>query len=302
MSLSTQQGAQFLRLTGVTGEADDETMTKAAHGLRLGQEIVYVSGTGFTGLTAGTCYYAIPVSADTFRLATSAANARAGTAVALSADGSSGVFQTIAWQCDDEAELDVFGESLTRSYRTLWVNWRGTHPALGTAHPDNAECRLMRVRPRRLRGAHAMLCDVTLIYGELPTTKEVDNTSYEEVDVRLHPNYASVTATERREIDAALLENRAPSGLGATATELYGKLLSGVTSYIVGTTERTVTEYAWSEPSDVTSDVGTIDAPPGIISSSWLCVSGGKQQESGGYWSRTKVHRYSARGWDSDLY
>lgn len=301
-SLLTQRGYEFLRLTSVTAEADDEILTKTAHRLQTGQELAYVSGTGFTGLTAGTSYFVIRLGADTFKLATTRANALAGTAINITTDGTSGIFQTIVWQNDGEAEADVFGESLTRSYVTLWVNWRGTHPAIGTAHPDNADCRLQRIRARQLPGARSAYCQVVLMYGELPSTREVDNTTYEEVDVRLNPAFSSVTAAERREIEAALLENRAPSGLGATATTLYEKLLGGVTSYIVGTTERTVTEYSWSEPSDVTSDVGTIDAPPGVISSSWLCVSGSKQLEGGGYWSRTKTHRYSANGWDSDLY
>jgi hypothetical protein len=80
-------------LTGVTGANTGDLMTKTAHGLLTGDPVKFVSGTTFTGLTAGTKYWAIKASADTFQVASSYANAVAGTAVALSADGTDGVFQ-----------------------------------------------------------------------------------------------------------------------------------------------------------------------------------------------------------------
>lgn len=82
-----------IALTGVTGANAGDLMTKVAHGLQTGDPVTFVSGTTFTGLTAGTKYFAIRASADTFQVASTYANARAGTAVALSADGTSGVFQ-----------------------------------------------------------------------------------------------------------------------------------------------------------------------------------------------------------------
>lgn len=80
-------------LTGVTGANSGDLMTKVAHGLQTGDPVTFVSGTSFTGLTAGVKYFAIRSSADTFQVALTYAAARAGTAVALSADGTSGVFQ-----------------------------------------------------------------------------------------------------------------------------------------------------------------------------------------------------------------
>lgn len=57
-------------------------ITLAAHGLQTGEPI-YMTTTGAlpTGLTANTIYYAIRVTADTIRLATTYANAIAGTAI-----------------------------------------------------------------------------------------------------------------------------------------------------------------------------------------------------------------------------
>lgn len=88
--MPTNNGTQ---LTGVTGANAGDLMTKVAHGLLTGDPVTFVSGTTFTGLTAGTKYWAIKASADTFQVATTYANAIAGTAVALSADGTAGVFQ-----------------------------------------------------------------------------------------------------------------------------------------------------------------------------------------------------------------
>lgn len=80
-------------LSAVTAEADDDLITKAAHGLVTGDPVTFISGTGFTGLTAGTRYWAITASSSTFKVATSYSNAIAGTAIDITADGSSGVFQ-----------------------------------------------------------------------------------------------------------------------------------------------------------------------------------------------------------------
>ena len=57
-------------------------VTKTAHGLSTGDQ-VYFTTTGAlpTGLTANTLYYAIRVDANTFRLATTRANAYASTAI-----------------------------------------------------------------------------------------------------------------------------------------------------------------------------------------------------------------------------
>jgi hypothetical protein len=88
--LPSNNGSQ---LTSCTGEADDDLITKASHGLETGDPVTFISGTGFTGLTAGTRYYAIKASSSTFKVATTYANARAGTGIDITVDGSSGVFQ-----------------------------------------------------------------------------------------------------------------------------------------------------------------------------------------------------------------
>lgn len=62
--------------------ASPGVVTWTSHGLKGGQKIqLTTTGTLPTGLTAATTYYVIPVNANTFQLATSYANAQAGTAI-----------------------------------------------------------------------------------------------------------------------------------------------------------------------------------------------------------------------------
>jgi len=80
-------------LTGVAGEADDEILTKVAHGLLTGDEVEITGGTGFTGVTLGRSYFVVRLGADTFSLAETRALAVAETptVVNVTVDGSAGV-------------------------------------------------------------------------------------------------------------------------------------------------------------------------------------------------------------------
>jgi hypothetical protein len=108
--LPSNNGAQ---LTACSGEADDDLITKAAHGLETGDPVTFISGTGFTGLTAGTRYFAIKASSSTFKVATTRALAVAGTGIDITVDGSSGVFQLqenlIAFAADGRAFASLAG-------------------------------------------------------------------------------------------------------------------------------------------------------------------------------------------------
>lgn len=84
MSAITISG--FAALTTVTGVAATDILTKANHGLQTGQRVDVVSITGGAGIAANDVTYAIYVSDSTFKLATSAANAAAGTAINFTTD------------------------------------------------------------------------------------------------------------------------------------------------------------------------------------------------------------------------
>lgn len=69
-----------ITVTGVSSHAHNEIQT--------GQAVFYdTTGTVMTGLTDATTYYVIRVTATSFQLATTRANAVAGTAITLSSDG-----------------------------------------------------------------------------------------------------------------------------------------------------------------------------------------------------------------------
>jgi len=73
-----------------TAEADTELFTATAHGLLTGDGPFQVSNAGGAlpaGLTAVTDYWIVKVDADNFKLATSRANALAGTTLSITTDG-----------------------------------------------------------------------------------------------------------------------------------------------------------------------------------------------------------------------
>jgi microcystin-dependent protein len=75
------RSGNVITITGVDNHAHNE--------LQTGQAIFYDTTSGvITGLTDATTYYVVRVTATTFSLATTVANANAGTVIALSSDGS----------------------------------------------------------------------------------------------------------------------------------------------------------------------------------------------------------------------
>lgn len=82
-----KNGASSLADISIQGEADDEIFTAASHGMVTGAGPYRLTGTLPTGTTAHTNYYIIRLGVNTFKLATTRALALAGTAVAITTDG-----------------------------------------------------------------------------------------------------------------------------------------------------------------------------------------------------------------------
>lgn len=93
-------------LSGVS--AATTVLTKTAHGLVVGQAIIYsTAGTGWTGLTLASTYYVVAVpSADTFSISATVG----GSAIAVGTS-SAGGFQPVlvfeATQLDDDPEQEM---------------------------------------------------------------------------------------------------------------------------------------------------------------------------------------------------
>jgi hypothetical protein len=90
-----------------------DTITETSHGFTTGQSVIYNADTGsVTGLTSGTTYFIISASANTFKLATSYANAIAGTAIDLTATTAGNVYfykkiLTIVAEIENDANMPM---------------------------------------------------------------------------------------------------------------------------------------------------------------------------------------------------
>lgn len=96
-------------LTAVTVANTGDLFTKATHNLSTGQTVTAASFSA--GFSDGT-YYVIRASSSTFQLASSYANALAGTAVAASADGTGGVItptQTLSGFFGESRSVTLLG-------------------------------------------------------------------------------------------------------------------------------------------------------------------------------------------------
>lgn len=92
--------------SGVTSATDTLTFL-LAHNLAVGQGVVFVSGTGFTGLTPGTTYYVVNVPTST----TLKLSATVGGAAITVGTSTVGIFQPVlvfeAEKIDDDPEMEI---------------------------------------------------------------------------------------------------------------------------------------------------------------------------------------------------
>ena len=128
ITVNTPSAATF------TADASTEVCTAAAHGMKTGL-IVRVSTTTTlpAGLSGATDYFVIYVSADTFKLATSLANAQAGTAIDITSAGTgthtitptalAGCIFKLQGSLDDSTYIDLAGtsESISASTNLLYT-------------------------------------------------------------------------------------------------------------------------------------------------------------------------------------
>lgn len=105
-----------------------EVITYTGHGLATGDRIRYYDGgsTAITGLTTATTYYAIAVDPNTFKVATTAANAAAGTAVNLTGTGNNAQYFDLLDETTATAVAALgggteTGESVSNITHTGWV-------------------------------------------------------------------------------------------------------------------------------------------------------------------------------------
>jgi hypothetical protein len=125
---STGGTGQYLKLV--------DGITIKSHGLETGSTLVArnTSGTLTTGITAGTTYYAIKVDDDTIRIASSAANATAGTQIRLGATSA----QTLA---DKQGTHVSYFEALTDLIVGYEYEFQARLPKLYVTRPEGDKMR-----------------------------------------------------------------------------------------------------------------------------------------------------------------
>jgi hypothetical protein len=99
---------------GTDSDVSNSVFTKSSHGLATGLPVLYTktAGTDPQNLAANTTYYSILLTANTFKLASSLANAKAGTAITVSTVTGGGTFvltplgitgtPSFKWQVSDD--------------------------------------------------------------------------------------------------------------------------------------------------------------------------------------------------------
>ena len=110
-------------VTGATGQASSDTITKTAHGLTNGTALQFVTLTGGTGLTVATTYYVVGTAADTYQVAATTG----GSAVDITGDYSVVTYSCLA------AIPDGWVHRL--AYLTGWDCWASGKGATGYVNP-----------------------------------------------------------------------------------------------------------------------------------------------------------------------
>ena len=124
----TLSGPQPPKVATSSVSTTTDLITMTGHGYVTGDVITYRAngGTAMAGLTDATAYHVIRVSDDTFKVATTAANASAGTNISITGTGNSSQFFTgrgITFNprsvTASDASLTVDGINISRSTNTI---------------------------------------------------------------------------------------------------------------------------------------------------------------------------------------
>ena len=101
--------------------ASTDIITHTNHGFNTGDTVTYTTGggTAISGLSQNTIYYVIKVSSDTFKLATTSANATAGTYINIG----TGVGATHKFTHGDMLCRTTFPVITKSSSQTIAISW-----------------------------------------------------------------------------------------------------------------------------------------------------------------------------------
>jgi hypothetical protein len=195
------------------------------------------------------------------------------------------------------------GQTGTTSYVTLFAGWRQGIPKPGAEHPQAALCKLKKIECEQIDPG--TLCRVTLQWEQdepdpeedpeadptqgVPTTEVSENGTVIEVDIRQHPKFWT-DWSQHWDFDKEQFKSSAPA------------YLKGVTKYVVGSSQVSVTQFFRGKPADVQGSLGKRENPPGFSQGGhWLVVGGGRSKQ-GPWWTRTLVYQYSSTAVPTQIY
>lgn len=188
----------------------------------------------------------------------------------------------------------VFERTPTGNRKTVlltcdWDSRNSNTPDIGDIEEDML---LVSASQEQAQGG---LCKITLIYensvsalADVPSTTYDEDTSYIELSIQQHESFSGWSADWDEE-----------KGEFKPSSDKYG-----ITSFIVGSTVVTKTEYSTSQPSSRYNDVGTLEAPGGGYagSNNWLIIGCSRRKISDGLYARETKYLYSAKAFNTDLY
>jgi hypothetical protein len=178
-------------LTSVTCTNAGDTFTKSSHGLLTGQPVTAEDFSA--GFTDGT-YYVIKVDSSTFKLASSPNNAYAGTAVAVSDDGTGGVVTPItlaSYRQIGQVQVFYLGAEIEQKIQPIPTS-AGAFTGLALVGPGE---HLSLANFQAGAEIHRMNNDATklLMVGEVKQDRSVENPAEITIPSTYYPQIAAPT-------------------------------------------------------------------------------------------------------------
>ena len=252
--------------TAVSTTAD--TITSAGHRYLTGTKLTYlkVGATAIGGLSDSTAYYVIVVDTDTFKLASSLANAQAGTAIDLTGTGSS--TQTFTGDTATVGTVTISGGAVTTVPLSTGGTGYTTAPTITIPAPRRtiATSAITASTDTIAYTAHGLAAGAAVVYnngGGTTATGLTSGTTYYVATAGLTANAFEIKAANTSGTLAPVV---ATSGTGGQFTVTAATLAVGDRVTITGTLggTGTITSYATGTTYKVSAVTGTSPSVTGF--------------------------------------